>query len=328
MSFEQLKRIEQAKKAFITTPDVSLILNNIERCRKLSTFDAEPSCMMVYGSHGVGKTSIIKKYLKANERNSYPDGDTVPVLYIELPENAQPVDVARELLIELNDPLALHESDLIVLTKRLVDLVPLLKIELIILDEFQHLVEKSSNRILSRVGDWVKILINKTRCPVVLFGMPYSQVILAANSQLRSRFSIRFDLRPFSYLNRYNVYRKFLSRLDEALPFERLSGLAEKSTAKKIYAFSEGNMRSLRNLVFQASVDAIEQGHDCINKDDLLAASELTCGDKSSTWRNPFLKGAIVTDAMLQDPPKELGFEDYFQNNRRGKKSVDVRKFI
>ena len=52
-----------------------------------------------------------------------------------------------------------------------------MKIELIIIDEFQHLVEKSSNRILSRVSDWLKMLINKTKYSIILFGMPYSKVV-------------------------------------------------------------------------------------------------------------------------------------------------------
>ncbi|OLQ81704.1 transposase [Photobacterium proteolyticum] len=272
------EKIEKAKKAFITTPDVSRILENIDRCRQLSQIDTEPCCMMVYGATGVGKTSIIRKYLKQNKRESYIEGDVVPVLYIELPENAKPVDVAREILLQLNDPLALYESDTVVLTKRIIDLVPLLKIEIIIIDEFQHLVEKNSNKILARVGDWLKILINKTQCPVVLFGMPYSQVVLAANSQLRSRFSIQFHLRPFSYLEKQGIFLGFLKQLDKALPFDKLSGLDNEPLAKKLYAFSGGNMRSLRNLIFHASVHAIDHERSCIIKEDLLYASELTSG--------------------------------------------------
>lgn len=327
---DNITRIAKAKKAFISTPDVTTTIKNIDRCRRLSKFGAEPSCMMVYGASGVGKTSIIKKYLKANDKDSTTRQDIVPVVYIELPENAKPVDAARELLLYLEDPLALYESDLAILTKRIVDLVPTMKIELIIIDEFQHLVEKSSNRILSRVGDWLKMLINKTKCPVILFGMPYSKEVLDANSQLRSRFSIQFELKPFSYINNHKIYTGFLRRLDEALPFDQLSNLASKPIAKKIYAFSQGNMRSLRNLVFHAAVNAIENDNNCISKNDWKFASNLTSGNKPSTWKNPFAQGVKITDRMLQDHPDGLGWEDYMRNNKgkRKRKPLDESKIM
>ncbi|MCW8330275.1 TniB family NTP-binding protein [Photobacterium sp. SDRW27] len=317
-------RIQKARKAFISTPDVTTVLKHIERCRKYSDLQSEPSCMMVYGASGVGKTSIIKKYLKQNQGDSTTEGDTVPVLYIELPENAKPVDAAREMLLKLNDPLALYESDITVLTKRIIDLVPLLKIELIIIDEFQHLVEKSSNKILARVGDWIKMLINKTRCPVILFGMPYSQVVLSANSQLRGRFSIQFHLRPFSYANDRDTFEEFLTRLDEALPFEKCSGLNTKNMVKKLYAFSEGNMRSLRNLIYHAAVQAIESDQTSIQAKDFLYASRLTSGDKQTTWKNPFEPSIKISKKMLADPPRNLGWEDYLRNNKKRGKPDDL----
>ncbi|MDV2323021.1 TniB family NTP-binding protein, partial [Vibrio cholerae] len=40
--------------------------------------------MMVYGASGVGKTTIIKKYLNQNRRDSEVGGDIIPVLHIEL----------------------------------------------------------------------------------------------------------------------------------------------------------------------------------------------------------------------------------------------------
>ncbi|OQT25768.1 TniB family NTP-binding protein, partial [Vibrio parahaemolyticus] len=145
-------RVAKAKKAFVITPSVAKVLRYMDRCRDLSGMDSEPTCMMVYGSHGVGKTAIIKKYLKQNEGDSDTEGDTIPVIHIEMPDNAKPVDAARELLLQMEDPLALYDTDLARLTKRIVELIPLLGVKLIIIDEFQHLVDESSNKILTQVG--------------------------------------------------------------------------------------------------------------------------------------------------------------------------------
>ncbi|ROV59116.1 transposase, partial [Vibrio ponticus] len=63
-------RISKAKRAFVSTPTVQKILCYMDRCRDLSDLDSEPTCMMVYGASGVGKTTVIKKYLNQNKRDS------------------------------------------------------------------------------------------------------------------------------------------------------------------------------------------------------------------------------------------------------------------
>ncbi|MGO2508570.1 MAG: TniB family NTP-binding protein [Vibrio hibernica] len=317
-------RLSIAKKAFVSTPSVTKILCYMDRCRDLSDLASEPTCMMVFGASGVGKTTIIKKYLKENKRKVEMRGDIIPVLHIELPDNARPVDVARELLLEMGDPLALYETDLTRLTKKLTDLIPAVGVRLIIIDEFQHLVEERSSRILTQVGNWLKMLLNKTKCPIVLFGMPYSKLVLQANSQLHSRFSIQFELRPFSYQGGKGIFKTFLERLDKALPFEKEAGLATEHLQKKLYAFSQGNMRSLRNLIYQASVEAVDNNHDTITEEDFIFAAELTKGDKPSTWLNPFEKDVMVTERMLRPPQKNIGWENYLGN--RASKTKENKK--
>ncbi|WP_432463252.1 TniB family NTP-binding protein [Agarivorans sp. QJM3NY_33] len=308
-------RISKAKRAFVSTPSVHKILNYMDRCRDLSDLDSEPTCMMVYGASGVGKTTVIKQYLNQNRRDSVVGGDIIPVLHIELPDNAKPVDAAKELLVEMGDPLALYETDLARLTKKLIDLIPVVGVKLIIIDEFQHLVEERSNRVLTQVGNWLKMILNKTKCPIVLFGMPYSRVVLQANSQLHGRFSIQFELRPFSYQRGNGVFKTFLSHLDRALPFEKEAGLAYDELQKKLYAFSQGNMRSLRNLIYHASIEAINNEQDTITYQDLVFASELTRGNKPIKWKNPFNDDVNVTEDMLRPPPKDIGWEDYYLSN-------------
>lgn len=304
-------RILKAKRAFVSTPNVTKVLGYMDRCRDLSDFESEPTCMMVYGASGVGKTTVIKKYLSQHKRDSEARGDIIPVLHIELPDNAKPVDVARELLLEMGDPLALYDTDLARLTKKVVELIPTIGVRLIIIDEFQHLVEEKSNKVLTQVGNWLKMILNKSKCPIILFGMPYSKVVLQANSQLQSRFSIQFNLRPFSYQKGDGVFKIFLEHLDKALPFETEIGLARKELQKKLYAFSQGNMRSLRNLIYHASIEAIDNKHETITEEDFVFASKLTSGDKPRSWKNPFVGGVKVTSDMLRSPPDSIGWEDY-----------------
>ncbi|HIF9121236.1 TPA: hypothetical protein ACX6O4_001687 [Photobacterium damselae] len=69
----------------------------------------------------------------------------------------------------------------------------------------------------------------------------------------------------------------------------------------------------MRNLIYQASIEAIDNQHTSITEEDFVFASKLTSGDKPITWKNPFDEGVKVTKYMLQSPPKDIGWEDYWR---------------
>lgn len=75
-------------------------------------------------------------------------------------------------------------------------------------------------------------------------------------------------------------------------------------------------MRSLRNLIYHASVEAIDNNHDTISIKDFVFAAELTSGDKLSTWINPFREDVKITEHMLRPPPRDIGWEDYFKSRK------------
>ncbi len=122
--------------------------------------------------------------------------------------------------------------------------------------------------------------------------------------------------------------KKFLMHLDKALPFEKQAGLANESLQKKLYAFSQGNMRSLRNLIYQASIEAIDKQHTTITEEDLVFASRLTSGDKPLTWKNPFDKDIKITKDMLRPPPTNIGWEDYSRDTKQKKLEIKKEKTI
>ena len=119
-------------------------------------------------------------------------------------------------------------------SSRAYDLLAACKVELIVLDEFHHFIDRESQRVLRNVCDWLKNLILNTRIPVVLFGLPESKRILKVdNSQLSRRFTYRHELIPFPYSESgMELFRQFLSNIEGQLPLEANSGLAEKSRSQ------------------------------------------------------------------------------------------------
>jgi len=54
------------------------------------------------------------------------------------------------------------------------------KVELLILDEFQHFQDRDSLKVLKTASDWLKLLMDENGVPIVLAGLPYSHTVLDA----------------------------------------------------------------------------------------------------------------------------------------------------
>ncbi|WP_411061019.1 TniB family NTP-binding protein [Vibrio chagasii] len=305
------------KHIFIQSPLISDILDDISDCREFSDGIHEPDCMIVVGDTGSGKTTLINKYLNENPRSETSEGSFIPILSTSLPPNATPITASEQLLSDLGDPLAFSRgSDPAKIAQEMSDLMKSCGVELIIIDEFQHMIDRKNKQILHSAADWLKMLIVRSKVPVVLFGMPYSVVILEANSQLAGRFELQHTLEPFRLNSKNNrsIYKTFLTMLDDALPFGESSGLAEPDMMKRIYAFSQGNLRRIRKLINRASRLALRDHSNKVALKHFAKAapkvSQVACENL-----NPF--EVTVKELKINHPPQDIGWENYlFQQEK------------
>ncbi|TKF96629.1 TniB family NTP-binding protein, partial [Vibrio sp. F13] len=159
------------KQIFIQSPLISDILDDISDCREFSDGIHEPDCMIVVGDTGSGKTTLINKYLNENPRSETSEGSFIPILSTSLPPNATPITASEQLLSDLGDPLAFSRgSDPVKVAQEMSDLMKSCGVELIIIDEFQHMIDRKNKQILHSAADWLKMLIVRSKVPVVLFG--------------------------------------------------------------------------------------------------------------------------------------------------------------
>ena len=300
---------QQVKSIFISNSQIDEILSDIEECREDSDGISEPECLIVVGDSGSGKTTIIDKYLADNPRLEVVDGSIIPILFTLLPANANPVTASERLLSAMGDPLAFsHGKDPAELMKIVKDLLKECRVELIIIDEFQHMIDRKSKGVLHNTADWLKMIIIDSKIPVVLFGMPYSTEILRANNQLLGRFESQHHLQPFRVRSDLVRYKTFLQLLDKALPFPKLSSLDSKDMMKRIYVFSKGNMRLIRRLINKAAKFALIENAQCITIDHFSRAapkvSREACVDV-----NPFV--AELKTLKIIEPSEDVGWENY-----------------
>ena len=302
MSVEE--RIELVENLFINHPSFERCFKKIEECHQYSKISSEPQCLLITGEEpGVGKTTLCEQYSALYPRVESEEKTKVIVLVESIPIPATPKTLVSTLLTEIGDPLP-DKGTTHIQTKRLFNLIKECGVEIIILDEFHHFIDRDSKKVLNTVSDWLKRLITKTKILVVLVGLPQSIKILEANSQLRRRFTRRGELVNFKWLETPKAnksqtnekaekkndkdydYRSFLKILDEGLPMAEASHLAGRVIAYRMWEATHGNVDRTMKLVRYATGLALKRGEEKTTLPFLEQAyEELFAGESP---QNPF----------------------------------------
>lgn len=300
MSVEE--RIELVEKIFITYPELSDIMNKIEECHSRSKTSAEPKCLSITGESGCGKTTIAEVYKNEYESSRTEEGATTPVLLVPISTPATVKALATDILDSLGDPLA-EKGTITVQTRRVYKLTKECGVELVIFDEFQHLIDRDSDRVLQVASDWIKNFLNKTKIPVVLMGLPYSVRILKTNPQLRRRFSVRKELKAFVWESPEGQkgFLRFLKAIEMALPFKEKSHIYSLPTAFRLYCASGGLISNVMKVLRTAAIMAIERGMESLTMEILALAYDDEIASLYPGHQNPFL----VEEKDLEPLPPE-----------------------
>lgn len=283
------ERLLQIQQVCIEYPRMKRLLALIEECHEDSRYSLEPQCLLLTGDTGTGKSTLVSQYLKKYPRRQTSEGSIISVFHAAIPAQASIKGVVTRLLSSLGDPSA-GRGTTVNQTYRLYKLIENCKVELIILDEFQHLIDENSQQVLNTVANWVKSLINETRVPVVLIGMPWSNTILLQNPQLRRRFMVNEVLSPFQWGDSESAreFRLFLLLLDRALPFNVPSNLWGPEIAFRFFVASQGVIAHLMSLARRAATIAVKSSAESITLEHLSQAFKRQIGTDFLVPGDPF----------------------------------------
>ena len=205
------------------------------------------------GRTGAGKSALLRKYCEKYPREMLEKTTKVTVLSALIPESSDQKNLVTEILFSLGDP-CYSKGLKAIQTTRLRLFLKDCQTEIIILDEFQHCIDRDNNKVLKAVSDWLKLLIENTRIPIVLMGQPESLRILDDNPQLSRRFGQREYLRPFQFNNAEEIegFRTFLYAFDISLPLCERSNLSSTGTASRLYYASNGVVGYVHKIIEKA----------------------------------------------------------------------------
>jgi hypothetical protein len=173
--------------------------NEIARCQRMTARCGEPYCMSLEGATGAGKTRLAKSYLNQHPPYETEQGIMRPVFYMVTPAETTVKGLAEQMLFALGDPAA-HKGTGTQMDSRLDHLIGACGVDLIILDDFHHLLNISTERRLKAVSDWLKVRIKNTGKTFLIVGIEGEIAkVLTYSPQLARLFAARTTLEPFPW---------------------------------------------------------------------------------------------------------------------------------
>lgn len=261
---------------YVHYPQTNEIIDALEFAKEHSKYYQSPQCICIVGESGVGKSRLCSVYTSKHPTYEIELEDrfqkVTPILYALVEPTATIKTMATSLLRALNDPFYSKGRTTVDLTYRLTNLIKDCRVEMIILDEVQHIYDKDSQKILQSASNWIKNLVTHTQLPIVLVGLPDVLQVIQANDQLVNRFKYRFHIKGFSLetIDDRQEFRSFLHMVDLKLPLEKRSNLAEPDMVKMLYEGSNGNARTLmEQIIITAAIKAIDSNMPALTKEVL-----------------------------------------------------------
>jgi len=242
--------------------------------------------MCMIGPTGIGKSAVLNHTFAGEmyQQVRRPEGFFSPIIRIDARPNITTKGIAELLLVELKDekPSRGTEHDMV---ERVFKQLKKQKTCLIIIDEAQCLASKGYH-----ASDFLKHLLNKGGCPLLLVGLGPTEDLLDLNSQLKGRSLATVMLPAFDYTKekQRDEWRGLLKKLQAEV--KKLQGpidLSGQAVAAALNFATRGLLRELRELLDEA-IDIADQREGKITMEALADAFDRRRSKFTKHFVNPF----------------------------------------
>ncbi len=269
--------------------DFERIYERVSYCHHSKKSGLKPRNLKLFGVSGVGKSFLLKFYTSCHLRFDAEDRTIIPVLYIVVPSKPSESALYEEILTALGDPFP-STGNLRVKKRKIITLFKNCKVELLILDEIQHYLDRGKLATHAAAADSLKVLIDQLEISTVFAGAPRAIELFRVNTQLRSRFKTTARLAPFSIFHpeKTNLFRKLAKALMKQTNFSNVTFFDQAEHLERLFYATDGILRNVADLLGDAAEIGKRSGENTISF-PLLAQIYGTwlAGNKHSS-ANPF----------------------------------------
>lgn len=270
--------------------------------------------VMILGESGAGKTSLLDHYQAAYPDIEHQDRTQIRVLRIDAPAKPTEMTLSQATLTALGDPFSNAKITATEKTERVIKLLNAAGVELIMLDELQHVLNSPKGEDESIT--WIKTLMNRTNKSFVIAGLPSCRQLVQKHTQLRKRLSGQIMLSPFSVESRdgRSLYAGVWNQLDKCMPFEYAAVDMGQFLVRKHFA-TAGSIGYMKKLAIRLRDVVAERGGGQVTIEDWKEAFRREIWVNAPDLLNPFSEEFCFRPLNRPGEP----FEDLwpFQQNQK-----------
>ncbi|WP_180129346.1 TniB family NTP-binding protein [Rhodoferax sp. BLA1] len=274
---------------FINHPAFSDALAALDRIFQLSTKVDMPHGMRLIGSSGTGKTSLLKYFQRSLPKSSlFAEG--LGAIYVRVPMNVSTPYLVSRLLRIYGYPFRRVTWD--AMEQRITVLLEAIRqkgTQLIMFDEAHNLApmpgrKKSSQEEGTSPTDFIRLLMDEALIGTVFSGINALEGFAELDQALASRVVGCHRLDLFKYDATWiGLLRGFVQQSNQ---FD-IHVLLEKEVSLKLFKVTEGNLRSLKRLLTEIVLVAVDSGAAKAEIFHIQKAYSLIYG-AASLKENPF----------------------------------------
>ena len=259
------ERIEWLRRScWLPYPRAEALLDKLEMLLSEPRRPRMPN-LLIYGPTNNGKTTILRRFLKAHpvDRSPTETSDHVPVLYALLPPVPDERAFYDELLSKFATPIS--RSDRTTDKRRqVVNLMRHTRVKILVLDEIQDVLAGDSKRHLA-ILQVLKWLGNVLEIPIVAAGIESAYNAISLEAQLSNRFG-HFELSRWKCDDEFG---ELLANFESVLPLRQRSCLANEELKRMCFDLSEGILGELGDLLRSAAREALLHRQEKITRTTL-----------------------------------------------------------